>query len=155
MARSRSALSTLSFISRKEMLAISVVVDIALHSRDQPTSAKDVAARHKLNGRYFDALLRRLANCGILTGNRGKNVRGYQLARDSSLVSAADIVRAMTEMRSDDPRSRTNYRITNTVVLPALAIVEERLFEDLGRISIRDLVRVASQSRCLGIPAND
>jgi Rrf2 family protein len=147
MARSRTALSTLSFISHKDMLAISVVVDIALHARDRPTSAKDVAARHKLKPRHFVPALIRLANSGILTGNRGKSVGGYQLARDSSLVSAADIVRAMAPTRPDDPRSKTNYRITNMVVLPALATVEERIFDDLERISIQDLVRVSVQSR--------
>jgi DNA-binding IscR family transcriptional regulator len=104
-----------------------------------------VAARHKLNGRYFDAVLIRLANCGILTGNRGNFVGGYQLTRDPSLVSAADIVRTMAQTRPVDPRSKTNYRITNTVVLPALAKVEERIFEDLERISIQDLVRVSLQ----------
>jgi DNA-binding IscR family transcriptional regulator len=98
-------------------------------------------------GRYFDAALLRLANCGTLTGTRGKYVGGYQLAHDSSLVSAADIVRAMAQTRPDDPRSRSNYTITNTVVLPALAKAEERIFEDLERISIQDLVRVSLQSR--------
>jgi Rrf2 family iron-sulfur cluster assembly transcriptional regulator len=145
MARSRSTLATLSFISRRDMLAISAVVDIAVHGCDRPTSAKDVAVRHKLNGRYFDAVLIRLANCGILTGNRGNSVGGYQLTRDPSLVSAADIVRTMARTRPVDPRSKTNYRITNMVVLPALAKIEERIFEDLERISIQDLVRVSLQ----------
>jgi hypothetical protein len=38
----------MNFLSRRSVLAIAAVVDVALHSRSVPVAAKDLAARHKL-----------------------------------------------------------------------------------------------------------
>ena len=38
----------MNLLSRRSVLAIAAVVDVALHSRSAPAAAKALAARHKL-----------------------------------------------------------------------------------------------------------
>src|ERR1700729_3564145 len=83
----------MSLLSRKGLLAIAAVVDIALHSRSRPVSAKALAARHALPPRHLEPVLQALVRDGILKGIRGPR-GGYELARDRRGVTANDILRA-------------------------------------------------------------
>jgi Rrf2 family protein len=129
-------------ISRKDLLSILAVVDIAIHAQDRHVSAQAVAASQGLHSRFFEKVLNHLAHCGILTSYRGKNVGGYRLARASKLISLADIVHALSEMR-DGAHMDIQSPIGERVVIPALAQAERKLFDALKRISIQDLVRHA------------
>jgi Rrf2 family protein len=129
-------------ISRKDLLSILAVVDIAIHARDRPLSAQAVAASQGLHSRFFEHVLNHLAHCGILTGNRGKHVGGYRLARAPKLISLADVVNAMSKMR-DGAHMDIQSPIGERVVIPALAQAEKKLFDALERITIQDLVRRA------------
>ena len=50
----------MNFLSRRSLLAIAAVTDIALHARPQPVSAKALAARHKLPARHLEPVLQAL-----------------------------------------------------------------------------------------------
>jgi Rrf2 family protein len=138
----KSKLATLSIISRKDLLSILAVVEIAIHARERPLSAQVIAAHQGLHSRFFEQVLNHLAHCDILTSNRGKHVGGYRLARASNLISLADVVNAMSKMR-DGAHMDIQSPIGERVVIPALAQAERKLFDALKRISIRDLVRRA------------
>jgi Rrf2 family transcriptional regulator, iron-sulfur cluster assembly transcription factor len=138
----KSKLATLSIISRKDLLSILAVVDIAMHARDRHVPAKAVAASQGLHSRFFAQVLNHLAHRGILTSYRGKYVGGYRLARASKLISLADIVHALSEMR-ESPHEPAQSLIGERVVIPALAQAERKLFDALKRISIHDLVHHA------------
>jgi Rrf2 family iron-sulfur cluster assembly transcriptional regulator len=58
-------------LSRKRLLAIAAVVDVALQKDAQPIAAKTLAARHGLPPRYLEAVLQALVRGGILKGVRG------------------------------------------------------------------------------------
>ena len=58
VARSRSTLMIL--LSRRSLLAIAAVVDIALHARPSPVAAKALAARHNLPPRHLETVLQAL-----------------------------------------------------------------------------------------------
>jgi|ERR1051325_6090286 len=53
-------------VSRKDVLAIAAVIDIAIHSRQRPVAAKALAARHKLPPRHLEPVLQALVREGIL-----------------------------------------------------------------------------------------
>ena len=80
-------------VSRKGILAIAAVIDIAIHARSRPVSAKALAARHKLPPRHLEPVLQALVRDGILRGVRGPH-GGYELAREHGRISAEDILRA-------------------------------------------------------------
>ena len=52
----------MNLLSRRSLLAIAAVVDIALHSRASPVAAKALAARHKLPPRHLETLLQGLVH---------------------------------------------------------------------------------------------
>jgi len=72
-------------MSRKGILAIAAVIDVAINARSQPVSAKALAARHKLPPRHLEPVLQALVREGILRGVRGPH-GGYELAREHRAV---------------------------------------------------------------------
>ena len=76
----------MNLLSRRSVLAIAAVVDVALHSRSAPVAAKALAARHKLPPRHLETLLQGLVHAKILKGVRGPR-GGYELARAATARS--------------------------------------------------------------------
>ena len=91
----------MSLVSRKGVLAIAAVIDVALNASSRPVSAKALAARHRLPPRHLEPVLQALVRDGILKGIRGPH-GGYELARERTRISADDILRAATTAE-DDP----------------------------------------------------
>ena len=85
-------------VSRKGILAIAAVIDVAINARSRPVSAKALAARHKLPPRHLEPVLQALVRDGILRGVRGPH-GGYELAREHRRISAEDILRAASSRR--------------------------------------------------------
>ena len=80
-------------LPRKGLLAIAAVVDVALHAREHPLSARKLAARHNLPPRHLEPVLQALVHEGIFHGVRGPR-GGYALAREQKRISVADVLRA-------------------------------------------------------------
>ncbi len=74
----------MNLLSRRSVLAIAAVVDVALHSRSEPVAAKALAARHKLPPRHLETLLQGLVHAKILKGVRGPQRRLRAGARASA-----------------------------------------------------------------------
>src|SRR5579863_8556702 len=70
----------MNLLSRRSVLAIAAVVDVALHGAKAPVAAKALAARHKLPTRHLETLPQGLVHAKILKGVRGPR-GGYELAR--------------------------------------------------------------------------
>lgn len=127
-------------VSRKGILAIAAVIDVAINARSRPVSAKALAARHNLPPRHLEPVLQALVHEGILRGIRGPH-GGYELARKHDDVTAEDILRAAraaedAEAESDLPCSR----LVKEVVRNALAEAERTFSIALSQISVADLV---------------
>jgi Rrf2 family iron-sulfur cluster assembly transcriptional regulator len=130
-------------LSRRSVLAIAAVVDIALHARPNPVSAKQLAARHDLPPRHLETILQALVRCGILKGVRGPR-GGYELAMERRRISAGDIVRAAMNAAGDDettpiPESPLVHRVIGPVVESA----GQLFLEQLDGVSVEDLCRDA------------
>lgn len=110
-------------VSRKGILAIAAVIDVAIHARTRPVSAKALAERHKLPPRHLEPVLQALVRDGILRGLRGPH-GGYELAREHRRISAEDILRAANAVEDADDPQLPNSALAVDVVRPALAEAE-------------------------------
>jgi Rrf2 family protein len=129
-------------LPRKGILAIAAVIDIALHARSGPMSARTLAARHGLPPRHLEPVLQALVRDGILKGIRGPR-GGYEIAREGKQVTAEAILRAAGTVDEDETPEPNGSRLLSEVVLPALAEAEKAFAAALGRINIDDMARSA------------
>jgi Rrf2 family protein len=128
-------------VSRKGMLAIAAVVDVAVNAHGRPVSAKALAARHKLPPRHLEPVLQALVRDGILKGIRGPH-GGYELARDRERVTAEEILRAAG--RAEDAEdSLPGSALVTAIVQPALSEAERSFSTALSRISLEDMAKRA------------
>jgi Rrf2 family protein len=132
----------MSLLSRKDILAITAVIDVALYANGRPVSAKMLAARHDLPPRHLEPMLQALVRQGILKGTRGPS-GGYELGREQARISAADIIGASTTVE-DDPRwSLPASALIGEVIMPALAEAEQAFAAALNRITVAQMAGAA------------
>jgi Rrf2 family protein len=133
-------------LSRRSLLAIAAVVDIALHARPMPVAAKNLAARHNLPPRHLETVLQALVRQGILKGVRGPR-GGYELAREQRGITADDILRAAGTVDDIGDMPPSASSLLGQVVMPALAQAEQAFSSALGCISVEELARTAEGMR--------
>jgi len=131
---------SMTLLSRKGLLAVAAVVDVALQKEGHPISAKALAARHGVPPRHLEMLLQSLVRDGILKGIRGPR-GGYELARESHGVTVEDILRAAA---TEEPDEQPQSELVVKVVLPILSAVEHECGQALSRISLDDMVSRAA-----------
>jgi Rrf2 family protein len=129
-------------LSRKGILAVAAVIDVALNSREKPVSAKALADRHGLPPRHLEPVLQALVHDGILRGVRGPR-GGYELGRDPQQITAAEILRAAGTVDESGGDELPDGGLISAVVLPAMAQAERTFATALGEISIDHLARRA------------
>ncbi len=129
-------------------LALAAMVDIALHARPQPVSAKALAARHALPPRHLEAVLQALVHHGLLKGLRGPH-GGYELARERRRISAGDIARAVLgpEARPDVEADKAVFGL---VVAPLVAEAAGAYLATLDAVTVEDLCGRAETVRVAG-----
>src|SRR5262245_44621389 len=132
----------MQLLSRKGILAIAAVIDIALHARSGPVAAKPRAARLRPPPRHLEPVLQALVRHRILKGTRGLH-GGYELAREQRRITADEILRAAATV--DDIGSQPTHRskLLDQVVMPALSEAEQAFAAALSRINIEELARSA------------
>jgi Rrf2 family iron-sulfur cluster assembly transcriptional regulator len=133
-------------MSRKGLLAIAAVIDVAINARARPVSAKALAARYRLPPRHLEPVLQALVRDGILKGIRGQH-GGYELGRERSSITANDILRAAIAAEDPDDALPPGSALVNDVIRPVLAETERTVSVALGRISIDDMVRRVAMAK--------
>ena len=129
-------------VSRKGILAIAAVIDVAINARGRPVSAKALAARHKLPPRHLEPVLQALVRDGILKGIRGPH-GGYELAREHKRITAEDILRATNSAEDVDAPPLLASVPVNNVVRPMLIEAERTFSAALGQINVEDMAKRA------------
>ena len=129
-------------VSRKGILAIAAVIDVAIHADSRPVSAKALAARHKLPPRHLEPVLQALVRDGILKGVRGPH-GGYELAREQKRITAENILRSAGSADEDGEPPLPASTLVNGVVRPALVEAESAFSAALGRITVEDMAKQA------------
>ncbi len=133
-------------LSRKGILAIAAVIDVALNADGRPVSAKALAGRHKLPPRHLEPVLQALVRDGILKGVRGPH-GGYELGRERRRINAADILRAAGTVDDAGSPALPNTSLVSDVVRPALAEAEQAFSAALARINIEDMAASAGRRK--------
>jgi Rrf2 family protein len=133
-------------LSRKTLLALEAVIDIAFNARPEPVQAKEITARQGVPQRYLEQVMQQLVRAGILKGVRGPR-GGYRLARERRRISVGDIVRVAESIEDTDgeeakPRSDLGARI----VAPLIQTLQQEVMTRLDAVSIEDLCRQARES---------
>jgi Rrf2 family iron-sulfur cluster assembly transcriptional regulator len=141
-------------LSRRSLLAVAAVVDIALHARPTPVAAKALAARHELPPRHLETVLQALVRVGILKGVRGPR-GGYELARERRRITAGEIVRAAMQANADEalpplPQSA----LVDAVIAPEMQQAMEAWLARLDAVTVAELCREAEERAATG-PAAD
>ena len=139
----------MNLLSRRSMLAIGAVVDVALHSRPSPVAAKALAARHRLPPRHLETLLQGLVHAKILKGVRGPR-GGYELARERRRISLGEIVRTAVKLSTADPEDvGAHSRLMEKVIDPTVRKAGESFLHNLDAITVEDLCDMAEKAHVL------
>ena len=140
-------------LSRRSLLAIAAVVDIALHARPNPVAAKSLASRHDLPPRHLETMLQALVRCGILKGVRGPR-GGYELAMERRRITAGDIVRAAMNSTGEDSMPPVPVStLVSDVIGPTVERAGRSFLEKLDAVTVEDLCRQATEKKAAEIPA--
>ena len=132
--------------SRKTLLAIEAVVDVALHARPDPVQSREITRRQGVPQRYLEQVMQQLVHEGILRGVRGPK-GGYTLGRERRRISVGEIVRIVDAMERSD-ECATVSPLSEQVVRPLWNEIEELTLKKLDSITIEQLCDDA-QSRGL------
>ena len=139
----------MNLLSRRSVLAIAAVVDVALHSRSTPVAAKALAARHKLPPRHLETLLQGLVHAKILKGVRGPR-GGYELARDRRRITVGEIVRTAMSLSTADPEDLgANSILLERVIDPAVRRAGETFLANLDSITVEQMCETADKAHVL------
>jgi Rrf2 family iron-sulfur cluster assembly transcriptional regulator len=139
----------MSLLSRRGVLAIAAVVDVALHSRSAPVAAKALASRHKLPSRHLETLLRALVHAKILKGVRGPR-GGYELARDRRRITVGEIVRTAMSLSTAHPEHLgANSVLLDQVIDPAARRAGETFLANLDAVTVEQMCETAEKTQVL------
>lgn len=139
----------MNFLSKRSLLGIAAVVDVALYARPAPVAAKALAARHHLPPRHLETLLQGLVQANILKGVRGPR-GGYELARERRKITVGEIARTVTALSAADlSESGVSSKLVKKVVEPSVRKAGETFLANLDAITIEDLCAEAVAARIL------
>ena len=136
-------------LTRKTILALEAVLDVAYNARPDPVQSKDITKRQGIPQRYLEQVMQQLVHEGILKGVRGPK-GGYTLARERRKITVGDVVRVVDRVDAEsdaDPVSQA--ALGERVIGPLWEQTREKLLESLDRISMQDL---CNQATSLKIP---
>ncbi|MEM9783577.1 MAG: Rrf2 family transcriptional regulator [Pseudomonadota bacterium] len=136
-------------LSRKTMLALEAVLDVAYNARPDPVQSKDITRRQGIPNRYLEHVMQSFVHHGILKGVRGPK-GGYTLARERRRITVGDIVRVVEQLDAEaDAEPLSASALGEQVIHPLWTETRDAVLERLDAITIEDLCR---RARGLDIP---
>jgi Rrf2 family protein len=130
-------------LSRKTLLALEAVIDIAFNARPEPVQAKEITARQGVPQRYLEQVMQQLVRAGVLKGVRGPR-GGYRLARERRRISVGDVVRVAESIEDvEEEKIRPRSELGLRIVAPLIQTLQEDIMAQLDAISIEDLCQRA------------
>lgn len=137
-------------LSKRALLGVAAVVDVAIHARPVPVAAKALAARHGLPPRHLETLLQALVRANILKGVRGPK-GGYELARERRRITVGEIVRVAIASDEDGAQElQTSSRLVSEIVAPVVSDASRELISALDQTTVEELCRQAETSGVFG-----
>ena len=136
-------------LSRKTLLALEAVIDIAFNARPEPVQAKEITARQGVPQRYLEQVMQQLVRAGILKGVRGPR-GGYRLARERRRISVGDVVRVAESIEDDEEKHVPRSDLGQRIVAPFVVSLQDELMKRLDSVSIEELCQ---RARIVGMDA--
>ena len=134
-------------LSRKTLLALEAVIDIAYQSGNEPVQAKEITSRQGVPQRYLEQVMQQLVRAGILKGVRGPR-GGYRLGRERKRITLGDVVRVAMSVDADAETYDGGSDLGRLVVMPLIASLQDEVMAKLDEISIED---ICSRARASGL----
>ncbi|MEM6971685.1 MAG: Rrf2 family transcriptional regulator [Pseudomonadota bacterium] len=136
-------------LSRKTMLALEAVLDVAYNARPDPVQSKDITRRQGIPNRYLEHVMQSFVHHGILKGVRGPK-GGYTLARERRRITVGDIVRVVEQLDAEqDAEPLSGSALGERIIQPLWTETRDALLDRLDAITIEDLCRRAREE---GVP---
>lgn len=133
-------------LSRKALLALEAVVDIACNARSEPVQAKAITSRQGIPQRYLENVMQNLVHAGILKGVRGPR-GGYRLGRERRRITAAEIVQIVNDIeQAEEPAADVISPMGAQVIAPVIEDIQASLRARLESLTIEDFCRRAEQA---------
>jgi Rrf2 family protein len=130
-------------LSRKTLLALEAVIDIAFNARPEPVQAKEITARQGVPQRYLEQVMQQLVRAGILKGVRGPR-GGYRLARERRRISVGDVIRVAESIEdAEEEKIRPRSDLGLRIVAPLIQSLQDDVMARLDSVSIEDLCQRA------------
>lgn len=128
-------------LTTKGRYAVTAMLDLAFHCDTKPVTLTDIAKRQNISLSYLEQLFARLRRAGMVEGVRGPG-GGYQLSKDASEISVADIICAVDEvMDSTRCSGKGNCQNNQPCLTHELWMgLSDQIRQYLDSISLRDLI---------------
>ncbi len=138
-------------LSRKTILALEAVVDIAYNARPEPVQAKEITARLGIPQRYLEQVMQHLVHEGVLKGVRGPR-GGYRLARERRRITVGEVVRLVSQLEStpDEADGQAESPLGEKIVRPLIESAVTKMLADLDAVTIEDLCNQADGTGVAG-----
>ena len=132
-------------LSRKSLLALEAVLDVALYARPDPVQARDITARQGVPQRYLEQVMQALVRAGILRGVCGPR-GGYRLARERRRISVREIFEVIEDIDGNDVDMLSKSDLGRVVITPFHTNMQEALIGAVGDTTIADLCSQADST---------
>jgi len=129
-------------MSRKIVLALEAVLDIAYNGRPHPVQSKDITERQGIPQRYLEQVLQQLVRSGILKGVRGPR-GGYTLARERRRITLGDVLRVVNQMENDEDSTVSRAELGEQIINPIWDAMQDDILKQYDAITMEDLCRDA------------
>jgi Rrf2 family iron-sulfur cluster assembly transcriptional regulator len=83
-------------LTAKSRYAVTALLDLALHGKDERVTLMAIADRQVISLSYLEQLFSRLRKAGLVRGMRGPG-GGYLLAKSENDITIADIIEGVNE----------------------------------------------------------
>lgn len=128
--------------SKKADYALIALKDLASQPAGSSSSAREIAGRYDIPVELLAKVLQRLVRMGIVASHQGMR-GGYQLARDATRISIADVIQAidgpvLVTACSDEDESCDQYAKCN--VRDPLWRLKDRIVQSLAAFTVNELV---------------
>jgi Rrf2 family transcriptional regulator, iron-sulfur cluster assembly transcription factor len=138
-------------LSRKTVLALEAVLDVAYNARPNPVQARDITERQGIPQRYLEQVMQQLVRAGVLKGVRGPK-GGYALARERRRVTVGEVVRVVSALEAEENDRPSEGELGRAVISPLWEEMQQELLARLDEVTMEDLCRRAG---ALNVPRAD
>ena len=125
-------------LSRKSLLALEAVVDVALHARPDPVQAREITKRQGVPQRYLEQVMQALVRANILRGVRGPR-GGYRLARERRRISVKEVITVIEALEGEETTELFNSTLGQQIIAPLWSRLQRAIDAEMDGITIADL----------------